>query len=151
MQPLDSQFFEEFKKLEKLCSEMFGEKNGVTCYINEMEANQWKGSTIILSWDDDYKALKHVRWIRNKLAHDSVEQQLCEQKDIAFLKEFIKKIYSAKDPLALLNKEKTNKVTKKQSHNSTSDHPGCFGALGILVCTAILLGLLVFIVYQLFQ
>lgn len=32
-------FFDEYKKLDKLCSEMYGKNSGgVTCYLNDMMA-----------------------------------------------------------------------------------------------------------------
>ena len=32
--------FDEFKHLEKLCNEIYGERNGVTIYINEMQKKE---------------------------------------------------------------------------------------------------------------
>ena len=36
-------FFDEYKKLDKLCSEMYGiNSGGVTCYLNDMMAGHAK-------------------------------------------------------------------------------------------------------------
>ena len=38
MEPLDNEFFEKYKSLERLCSDMYSCKNGVSLYIEDMES-----------------------------------------------------------------------------------------------------------------
>ena len=39
MQPADNDFFEEYKRLDRLCADMYSCQNGVSEYINQMENN----------------------------------------------------------------------------------------------------------------
>ena len=50
--------------------------------------------------------LKHVRWVRNKLAHDSGAYQISEENDIAFVQDFYERIFYGSDPLTQLRKTK---------------------------------------------
>ena len=43
MQPLDNEFFEEYKRLDHLCADMYSCKNGVSQYIEDMESRIPKG------------------------------------------------------------------------------------------------------------
>lgn len=58
-------FIDSYKKLEKLCNEMYGDKHGVSLYIDEM-INTPVGSRYVKSWNEDLKQLKHYRWVRNR-------------------------------------------------------------------------------------
>lgn len=69
MGPQDNEFFEEYKRLEHLCSDMYSCKNGVSQYIEDMESRSPRETSLISSWYTDYKLLKHLRWIRNRIAH----------------------------------------------------------------------------------
>ena len=37
MEQIDNKFFEEYKRLDKLCGEIFSCRNGVSEYITQME------------------------------------------------------------------------------------------------------------------
>ena len=122
----DNEFFEEYKRLAKLCSEMYSCQNGVSEYISQMEIESYRGQYSISSWDSDYKMLKHVRWIRNQIAHDAGAYQISEPNDLIFVKNFYKRILSGNDPLTLLMKStevKSNIVvqTKKIEINQIAD------------------------------
>ena len=43
MQSLDNEFFEEYKRLDRLCSDMFSSRIGVSAYIEAMEAKAAQG------------------------------------------------------------------------------------------------------------
>lgn len=104
MQTLDMTFFEEFKRLENICNDKFSCKSGVTEYITQMEQAAEKGRVAVSSWDGDYKTLKHLRWLRNQIAHSADEGLFCKQEDLTQLRKFHKRILSQEDPLALLTK-----------------------------------------------
>lgn len=42
-------FFEEYKHLKKFCNEIYGQTNGVTRYINDMEAHGLKYGSRMLA------------------------------------------------------------------------------------------------------
>lgn len=39
----DNLFFEEYKKLDKLCSDIYNDKYGISTYIKDMEENDYIG------------------------------------------------------------------------------------------------------------
>lgn len=104
MQKLDNEFFEAYKSLEKLCSDSFDCPHGVSEYITQMEAKDAEGRYRIPDWAQDYRMLKHVRWVRNQIAHESSDTGYCEKEDLAFVREFHSRMLSKGDPLAQLKK-----------------------------------------------
>lgn len=102
MQKLDNEFFEAYKRLDRLCSDIYGCPNGVSKYIENMEQEFSRGRLIITSWEQSYKSLKHMRWIRNQLAHVSGESQICTVYYLRYVKRFYDDIISGRDPLAQL-------------------------------------------------
>ncbi len=123
----DNDFFEAYKKLDRLCSDLYTEKNGISAYIADMEAKTAMGHYLVPSWDSDYKSLKHVRWVRNQIAHESDVLQLSETSDLSFVQDFYDRILSEADPLTLLRKaearQKAVRVnSQSQSRPSQSSH-----------------------------
>ena len=104
LQSHDNEFFEEYKRLDKLCSEMYSCQNGVSEYIAQMENKSYQGQYRVSSWDSDYKMLKHVRWVRNQIAHDSGLYQISEPNDLEFVRDYRNRIFSGQDSLTLLRK-----------------------------------------------
>ena len=118
MEQADIEFFEEYKRLDGLCSDMYSSPNGISAYIEQMESEYVKGSYRVPRWDADYDMLKRVRWTRNKIAHDSNGYQISTPADLDFLKTFHKRILEINDPLALLqkgNKEHDQTMKEKQT------------------------------------
>lgn len=113
MRELDNEFFEEYKRLDKLCREIFGSEKGVGEYINQMESIADRGRRCVPTWDRDYKRLKHWRLLRNQLAHD--ESAVCEEEDLVQLQEFYDRIFAIEDPLAILRKEEHRTEPSKPS------------------------------------
>ena len=77
-------FFDEYKKLDKLCSEMYGiNSGGVTCYLNEMMAVPVMQRNRIPEWNQTYDRLRELRHIRNQMAHGegSFEDYPCSEED----------------------------------------------------------------------
>ena len=107
MQQNDDRFFEEYKHLEKLCSEIFGCTNGVSEYIRLMEEHS--GQFCVPTWDSDYKMLKHIRWVRNQIAHEFSADSVSEPGDTEFTQEFYRRILSGQDPLTLYRKKREAK------------------------------------------
>lgn len=64
-------FIESYKHLEKLCGDMLQTQHGISAYIDDME-NTPKGSYLVQGWDEDFKRLKHYRWIRNQIARKKI-------------------------------------------------------------------------------
>lgn len=103
----ERELFDEFKRLESLCRDMFSCQHGVSEYINQMEQIPPYIKNRIPSWDRDYRTLKHLRWLRNQIAHE-VTATDCDFDDVEQLKDFYRRILNGQDPLAMARKVKQN-------------------------------------------
>ena len=113
-------FIDSYKRLEKLCSEIYG--NGVKSYIEEMYNNPM-GSRYVTGWDEDLKRLKHYKWVRNQISHepDCTEDNMCEHSDAEWLDNFRSRIMSGSDPLTLYRKTKSSKSTQQPRQTYTPE------------------------------
>lgn len=124
MHPNDNEFFEEYKRLDRLCADMYSCRNGVSEYIAQMENRFYQGQFRVRSWTSDHKMLKHVRWVRNQIAHDSGVYQISEPEDLEFVLDFYERIFSGQDPLTLLRKAtEAEAERRKQQARSTAPTP----------------------------
>lgn len=122
MNNLNYTFFEEIKHLDKLCSELYQDKHGITCYINEMKKVSEYNSQCVPGWKDDLQHLIRLRHIRNYLAHTegAFNEENCTQKDIDWSQEFYSRILNQSDPLSVLyqnSKRKQQMSTVKPSRS----------------------------------
>ena len=108
------EYFNEYKSVEKICNEMYGE-NGVSAYINDMQNCTSREKSFIVNWDKKLKDLKHLRWLRNQIAHDNGVYEVTEQ-DLLDIKLFHDELLTQQDPLALLYKEIENTKKKQQEY-----------------------------------
>ncbi len=109
MEHINQQFFDEYKRLEKACNEIYGQ-HGVTSYIEKMKKTNKSNSKSIPNWQKTLNQLIRLRHIRNHLAHDegAFEENLVTKADINWLKDFRKDLLNGNDPLSQLNKKKRN-------------------------------------------
>lgn len=98
-------FIDSYKRLEKLCSEVYNDNHGLSSYIDEM-INNPGGSRYVPGWDEDLKQLKHYRWVRNQIVHEPgcTEANMCEYGDAQWLDNFRSRIMASNNPLALCRK-----------------------------------------------
>lgn len=110
MDNLNYVFFEEYKRVDKLCREMYGDDNGVTNYINDMKAVSFIEYININNWKNDLEQLIRLRHIRNHLAHTegAFGEKNCTQMDIDWIKNFHRRIMEQSDPMAILNLKNRN-------------------------------------------
>ena len=108
------EYFNEYKSVEKICNEMYGE-NGVSAYINDMQNCTSREKSFIVNWDKKLKDLKHLRWLRNQIAHDNGVYEVTEQ-DLLDIKLFHDELLTQQDPLALLYKEIESTKKKQQEY-----------------------------------
>lgn len=110
MNPIENDFFDEFRYLEEICLQIYGRspdgKLGVTQYMDDMKANEAIGSITVPDWKFQYKRLRECRNKRNNLSHpnSSYNVEPCSEDDIEFVISFKKSILNRTDPLALLEK-----------------------------------------------
>lgn len=116
---LNVRFQEEYKKLDVLCKDIFSSKDGVSVYISEMEKTSFQYHKFAYDWDEVYKNLKHLRWMRNQLAHEvgAFNSDLCSELDLKWLKYFYNSILNRTDPLAQVGQA----MRQQNEHKSTSN------------------------------
>ena len=114
-------FLNAYKNLDALCKQILSSDIGVSKYIEEMEKEQ-QASYYITNWERDYKRLKHLRWVRNQLVHDtdSFEKKMVTSNDVEWLKRFRRRILSCSDPLSLLHKTRNQKKHNRKSYKKIS-------------------------------
>lgn len=105
MNNLNLQFFEAYKELDEMCKQVLSSNRGVSAYIDEMEK---EGHVYVENWEKDYRQLKRMRWIRNRLAHEInvFEEDIITAQDVEWLKMFRTRIIELADPFSLLHQQK---------------------------------------------
>lgn len=127
MDNIEILFFEEYKKLDNLCKDLFKSDRGVSQYIEEMECTPFTKSRLVESWQDDYKMLKHVRWIRNNIAHNN-DYSGCNKSDVKSIKDFYKKIINQKDPFSVIvqNSRELQRRNNKNYNTKRNDETAVY-------------------------
>ena len=93
MTATDNEFLNEYKHLDKICSEMYSCSSGVSEYISEMEEKRSQGIRCVFGWERDYQNLKHMRWLRNQLVHDEYPEE-CTKEDVETARHFYERVFS---------------------------------------------------------
>ena len=128
MRDLNIDFMDLYKHTDRFIKDAYSSSEGVSEYIRSMESCYYRGSTSVQGWKSDYDHLKHIRWIRNQLAHEvSYDSDICSFTDYEWLDGFYKRLFSSEDPLAMLRKMKIKavpeRVEKRQTDNSPQPTP----------------------------
>lgn len=98
--------------------------------------------------------LKHLRWIRNRIAHDTDGDQISSISDIQDVREFYERILSGQDSIALLEKSKVvashrgerEQVINEQENKQHEYRPasqrgftsGCLGITAVIAVAAVI-------------
>lgn len=133
MNELDVKFLENYKRFEKILSDMFFCEHGVSEYISVMEAKEKDYPSYcskVSCWKEDYKNLKHLRWLRNQITHNVDDKGgFCNTDDLIMLNNLYNKIMHQEDALAILLKlqnaskgNKNNSSSKKQNLITDEDY-----------------------------
>lgn len=117
MQKEDNVFFEAYKRLDTLCGDMYSCHRGVSTYIEQMEKENTIGEYLVKGWNEDYRKLKHLRWVRNQIAHESSMEGFCCSQDILDVQIFHQRILSGQDPLTMLRKRMEERNLQKVLRN----------------------------------
>ena len=94
-------FLKHISSLIRYVGIFFQFKNGVSEYIRQMEETD-SVQDKIADWSNDYKMLKHTRWIRNQIAHTSSTASFSTEEDLEFVTSFYERILNQDDPFARL-------------------------------------------------
>ena len=148
---LNTSLIEHFGNLERLCNQIYGDKHGVTSYIENMERIN------VDNFRFHIKRLKEVRHKRNNLSHGEVSfsEPYAYEEDIKYITDFRESILNQTDPLAVYHKRTISKrivpasTTNRTSYTTTKSNseftpkksrsiPGCMVTLIIWLLIAIL-------------
>lgn len=119
----NTRLIEEFSQLEKLCNDIYGDKHGVTIYIDEMKSMNLAGARQVAGWRSDLEGLINVRHKRNQLSHGEVsfDEPYATLDDISFISNFKRRILKQTDPLAMLQRARSTKVKTDYTYDSASE------------------------------
>lgn len=101
MRDIEVKYLDQYKKVDNLCAERY--EGGVSGYIAAMDATPEAKREGIVHWNDDYRALKRLRWLRNRITHDTGESD-CSNRDLASLTAFYGHLKKGSDSLSVLAK-----------------------------------------------
>ncbi len=116
---INIEFFDEYKRVDKLCADMYGKSSGgVTSYIDDMASVSSSDVQKILDWYSTYNKLKSLRHIRNQMAHGecSFDDYECSYDDIKWLRDFRNKIMNVSNTLAIYRRNIEIKKQLKNKH-----------------------------------
>lgn len=130
MLTLNLEFQEEYKRLDRLCKDYLSSTEGVSEYIRQMESTPLYDRRYVFTWDDDYKQLKHARWVRNQLAHEvgTLNSDIFTEDDLDWVQCFYNRIMNGSDPFTVIRKAKAEealraKQQEKARKATVVDHP----------------------------
>ena len=98
MTELENKFFEAYKQLDLLIKRKLGKENGVSDYIDDM-VKRYSAVPANPNYRQILKELKHIRWVRNNIAH-SAEDSGCKESDVYVANYYYNQICNDQDPLA---------------------------------------------------
>lgn len=104
MNRVNVEFFETYKKIDRLCAQMYGlSGGGVTAYIDDMKAHAY-GTRRPDNWNVTFNTLRRLRHMRNEMAHDEggFDTAMCTYEDIYWLNSFYDALMHGRDPLSCI-------------------------------------------------
>ena len=136
-------------------------KKGVTAYIGQLDETPMTVRYWITEWNDEYRQLKHIRWLRNQIAHSTGNVE-CTQSDLDWLKGFHNRLLTQQDLLAKARRviqESQIQRQQQQAKTIAASAPkygaNVFGSsskprkswilIAVIAALAVLIGLLIWI------
>ena len=124
MDAIQIEFLEEYKYVDAICRDMLGVEKGVTAYIEQLDETPGTVRYWITEWNDEYKQLKHIRWLRNQIAHSTGSVE-CSQADVDWLKGFHNRLLTQQDLLAKAHRVIQESQIQNQSTAGENRFGGC--------------------------
>jgi len=155
------ELLDEYKYVDKICREMFGTEKGVTTYIEQLDETPVTVRYWITEWNNEYRQLKHIRWLRNQIVHSTGYVE-CTQYDLDWLKDFHNRLLTQQDLLAKARRViKESQIQRQQQLANTvtaaAPKPGAnvyrsprgprksWILIAVIAALAIIIGLLIWI------
>lgn len=114
MRELEIRFLEEYKAADRVCSDMLQEPNGLSTYLREMESDS-RGGCFVIGWDNDFRMLKRLRWLRNQIVHEAGCSD-CTEEDYSDLLAFHDRLLRWDDPLS-----RKSRIEQSGTSNTRAD------------------------------
>ena len=119
MDAIQIELLEEYKYVDAICRDMFGAEKGVSAYIEQLDETPMTVRYWITEWNDEYRQLKHIRWLRNQIAHSTGTVD-CTQSDLEWLKGFHNRLLTQQDILAKAHRViKESQIQNQQQQAKT--------------------------------
>ena len=119
MDAIQIEFLEEYKYVDNICRDMLGAEKGVTAYIEQLDETPATVRYWITEWNDEYRQLKHIRWLRNQIVHNTGYVE-CTQSDLDWLKGFHNRLLTQQDLLAKAHRViKESQIQNQQQQAKT--------------------------------
>ena len=162
MDAIQIELLEEYKYVDAICRDMFGAEKGVSAYIEQLDETPMTVRYWITEWNDEYRQLKHIRWLRNQIAHSTGSVE-CTQSDLDWLKGFHNRLLTQQDLLAKAHRViKESQIQRQQQLAKTfaaaTPKPGAnvyrsprgprksWILIAVIATLAVLIGILIWIV-----
>ena len=132
MREIENDFFTLYKSVDAICRDLFrgehyyndkGEELfGLSAYIKSMEEKKDSVCARFPEWNEEYKTLKRMRWLRTQIAH-SVEISECGEADLDALECFYQQLLSQTDILARASRWKTQPAHERRKAAASPKSP----------------------------
>ena len=117
MDAIQIELLEEYKYVDAICRDMLGAEKGVSAYIEQLDKTPGTVRYWITEWNDEYRQLKHIRWLRNQIAHSTGSVE-CSQADVDWLKGFHNRLLTQQDLLAKAHRVIQESQIQNQQHQA---------------------------------
>lgn len=109
------QFLELYKSVDRFIRDAYASDDGLSAYLRIMENESLFNQRYVPEWEDDYKMLNRVRWIRNQFSHEmSFDSDICEESDQKWLVSFYKRLLASSDPLSMAERRKQQEMNRRK-------------------------------------
>lgn len=117
MNELESDFLEQYKRVDRICKDKLSSEKGLSQYIQELQENG--------RYNKECRALLHLRSIRNRIVHESGNSG-CSENDLKILDDFYCDLISMQDSLTEIygQKRKSENDGKTQSFSGNYQTKG---------------------------
>ena len=159
MDNINTLFFEEYKRADKLCCEIYNSDKGITSYIDDMQNESSSYKKDVPEWYTCLETLQKLRYKRNILAHeaDTFDIDMIDESELEFIKEFRKSLLERSDPIAKLEKIKQEKKSiahrsqntqyaAQQNDTKNNDNNSIY-----FVCLSLLILFMIFLIQAFFK
>ena len=124
MDAIQIELLEEYKYVDAICRDMLDAEKGVTAYIEQLDETPMTVRYWITEWNDEYRQLKHSRWLRNQIVHSTGSVE-CSQSDLDWLKGFHNRLLTQQDLLAKAHRVIQESQIQNQQQQAKNHFGGC--------------------------